>query len=515
MTIKHIKFSIAKGRKLILNILEQVEKTPSYWIGLFTSFVLLIASVSVKNSIPEINILYFGGENGAVGAALAQGRGFSDPFLTGSGATAWVPPLLPAILGIIFYITNFKITAIYWIALFIKIFTLGFGSGLIWDVLQKSNRGFAPVCYLWMGILCYLNRDLLVYNFHDEWLIFFVISLAFWAWHKRTEFSGRIILMIAFAMAALCSPILWIALFMVMLIFNRKVFKHNNYSEDPLNKQRTFFARNSFWIAVGVSFVLIAGWTMRNWIQLEMFAPVKSNAGYEIFQAQLASRNGVLSTSTFIYHPHNVASKENKAYAELGETAFISARRDMTLRSIVNDPIDYLGRVGQRFSNAFLYTVSHFNFDDVDSRISNDDLKKLRSAGLIEYFFNRKVWINLDDPDKDVIKTLPLLNLNHYRLVEYNYKQTAARYDHYLYSWNRIIGGLLMGGMPWIALLIAILMRRHSERSSYILWVGLFLLIYLTPYVLISHYLRYQVPLLGMQAILLTSGTIAILRNTK
>lgn len=496
----------------IITIIEHIEKIPWYWISFFTILLLLIISILVKNVVSYSNIIDYGGEYGAVGMALAQGRGFSDPFLTDSGATAWVSPLLPAILCVIFYITNFKITAIYWLLSLIKIFSLGLGTGLIWAVLQKSNRGFAPIYYIWTCFLFYFNKDSIIYNFHDEWLIFLVISLAFWGWYKRNKFSGQIVLILSFVMAALCNPILWTAFFIVMFLFN---FKHNSFSKNRLNKQKTFFTQNPFWIAVCVSFVLIIGWTLRNWIQLDMFAPIKSNAGYEIFQAQVTSKNGLLSTSTFIYHPHNLASEENQAYTKLGEKAFITTRRDTALLSIANDPIDFWRRIKQRFSNAFLFTVSHFNFDDVDSRISDDDLIKLRSAGLIEYFFNRKVWINLDDPDKDVLKILPSLNLTNHRLVEYNYKLISARYYHYLYSWNRIIGGVLMGGMPWIAFLIAILMRRHSAQSSYIFWAGLFMLIYLIPYVLISHYLRYQVPLLGMQSILLTSGTIAILKTLK
>lgn len=363
-----------------------------------------------------------------------------------------------------------------------------------------------------MGFLFYIHNSELLDVFHDQWLIFLIISLAFWAWYRRASFSGQVVLIVAFAAAALCNLILWLALLIVMLIFNGKVIKNNSefYKDQLKNK---FFTRNSFWIAVSISLVLVTGWTVRNWIQLGMFAPIKSNAGYEIFQTQLVSKNGLLSTSTFINHPHNPASKESQAYAALSETAFINARRDMAIKSILADPTDYGRRAMQRFSNAFLFTVSPFNFDDVDSKICIDDLERLRSAGLVGYFFNRKVWIDLDNPYNNVIKILPSLHLANQQLVESNWRLTSARYSHYLFSWDRIIGGCFMSGMPWIALLIAIVMRRRSELPSCIWWAVIFLFLYLLPYVMISHYLRYQVPLLGMQAILLTAGTIAILRT--
>jgi hypothetical protein len=512
MTIKAVGHSTAKITEKIINILEHVEKIPWYWVSLFTSMALLIISIFVKNVIPYSNIVDYGGEYGNVGMALAQGRGFSDPFSINSGATAWVSPLLPVIIGIIFYITGLKITTTFWILHLIKIISLGLGVGLIWAVMQKSIRGFASVCYLWMGFLFYIHNSELLDVFHDQWLIFLIISLAFWAWYKRASFSGQVVLIIAFAAAAFCNLILWLALLIVMLIFNGKDIKHSSeFYKDRLKNK--FFARNSFWIAVSISLVLITGWTVRNWIQLEMFAPIKSNAGYEIFQTQLVSKKGLLSTSTFINHPYNPASKESQAYAALGETAFVNARRDMAINSILADPSDFCRRVAERFKNTFLFTISPFNFDDVDPRICIDDLERLRDAGLIGYFFNRKVWIYLDNPRQNVLNILPSLHLSNQPLVESNWRLTWARYSQYLFSWDRIIGGCFMSGIPWIALLIAILMRRRSKLSPCVWWAGIFLLLYLMPYVLISHYLRYQVPLLGMQAILLTAGTIAILRT--
>ena len=499
-------------KEIIIKKYNRIENIPFYWVGLFTSTLLFIASMLSIDSIPNNNLTYFGGENGAIAIALAQGRGFSDPFLTGSGATAWVSPLLPAILSIIFYAANYDLVTAYWISLFIKLLSIGFGVSLIWDVLQKSIKGFANICYIWMGVLCYFNRELLIYNFHDEWLVFLIISLAFWAWYKREEFIGRIVLIVSLALSALTSPILWLALLIVTLIFNRDN-NSNFFNKDRAKKK--LFDPNLFWIAVTVSILIIIGWTFRNWIHLGILAPVKSNMGYEMYQAQTVSKNGVPTTSTFIEHPHNYASKKNKDYKEMGEAEFIKFHREMALRSIANNPGDYIQRVKQRFSNAFLFTVLHFNFCDVDKRISNDDLNKLQDAGLVKLFFNRKVWVNLDDPDREGISKLQSLDLANHQLVEHNYKSTLINYYHYVYSSDRIIAGLLIGGMPWLAFFLAIFMRQYSKLNHYVIWACIFILIYLMPYVLISHYLRYQVPLLGMQAVLLTSGTAVIFRAIK
>jgi hypothetical protein len=499
----------------IVNTVARIEKIPWYWIGLFTSLVLLIISILMINYIPDDH-RFFAQEYGAVGAALAQGRGFSDPFSIGSGATAWVSPLLPGIIGLIFYITNFHLTVAYGMLLLIKVFSLGFGAGLIWAVLQKSNRGFALVCYFWMMILFSFHKIGFIYQYHDDWLIFFIISLAFWGWYKQSELRGQIVLIVAFSAAALSNPIVWIAFCILILVYKIKAYVHYSESNDlRVSRRESVFSKNALLIAIIISFLFMGGWTVRNWIQLNMFAPVKSNAGYEIFQSQIVSKNGIPNYSTFTKHPINRESNENKVYAEVGETDFVRMRRDMAIQSIAADPGDFSRRVAQRFSNAFLYTALPSNVALVSSKICSDDLERLRKAGFVAYHDHKKLWIDLDDPDNDLKKVLPSIGLTNPQLVEDNWQSMLEGNYWYRFSWEQIIGGCLIGGMPWIALFIAILMRRRSELMPGILWAGFFLLLYLMPYVLISHYMRYQVPLLGMQAILLTAGTLAILRALK
>ncbi len=50
------------------------------------------------------NNFSFGWEMGRIGAALASGRGFSDPFGPRTGSTAWEPPLYPYLIAAVFHI---------------------------------------------------------------------------------------------------------------------------------------------------------------------------------------------------------------------------------------------------------------------------------------------------------------------------------------------------------------------------------------------------------------------------
>ncbi len=48
------------------------------------------------------NNFSFGWEMGRIGAALASGRGFGDPFGPPTGPTAWEPPLYPYLIAGVF-----------------------------------------------------------------------------------------------------------------------------------------------------------------------------------------------------------------------------------------------------------------------------------------------------------------------------------------------------------------------------------------------------------------------------
>ncbi len=91
------------GRGLVL--WRQI-RTSSFWmvaIALFLRVGWIIAGHTYKFK-PIDNNFGFGWEMGRIGAAIAAGRGFSDPFGVPSGPTAWEPPLYPYLVAGVFKI---------------------------------------------------------------------------------------------------------------------------------------------------------------------------------------------------------------------------------------------------------------------------------------------------------------------------------------------------------------------------------------------------------------------------
>ncbi|MGA7908681.1 MAG: glycosyltransferase family 39 protein [Candidatus Sulfotelmatobacter sp.] len=81
-------------------------RTSCFWmvaIALFLRVGWIIVAHTYRFK-PVDNNFGFGWEMGRIGAALAAGRGFSDPFGVPTGPTAWEPPLYPYLVAGVFKI---------------------------------------------------------------------------------------------------------------------------------------------------------------------------------------------------------------------------------------------------------------------------------------------------------------------------------------------------------------------------------------------------------------------------
>lgn len=63
------------------------------------------------------NHFAFGWEMGCLGKAVAEGRGFSDPFCVGTGLSAWEPPAYPYVIGAVFKVFGIYSSASAWVLL--------------------------------------------------------------------------------------------------------------------------------------------------------------------------------------------------------------------------------------------------------------------------------------------------------------------------------------------------------------------------------------------------------------
>ena len=81
-------------------------RTSSFWI-VTIALLLRVGWILVGHTYKfrsTDNNFGFGWEMGRIGASLASGRGFSDPFGPPTGPTAWEPPLYPYLIAAVFQV---------------------------------------------------------------------------------------------------------------------------------------------------------------------------------------------------------------------------------------------------------------------------------------------------------------------------------------------------------------------------------------------------------------------------
>jgi hypothetical protein len=81
-------------------------RTSQFWmvaIALFLRVGWIIVGHTYKFKPADQNF-GFGWEMGRIGAAIASGKGFSNPFGAQTGPTAWEPPLYPYLTAIVFHL---------------------------------------------------------------------------------------------------------------------------------------------------------------------------------------------------------------------------------------------------------------------------------------------------------------------------------------------------------------------------------------------------------------------------
>lgn len=367
---------------------------------------------------------HLGGEYWNIGKALAAGHGFANPFGEPTGPTAWMPPVLPALLAALGWITEGNRDVVTAVVVVLQVFTLIFTGWLVLALARATLTRLGA----WMSAAVYLiavvsNFHLCFQFTHDCWLVLLTLDLLvaglYWCdplsrwksaagWGVFGGFCGLVNPIVALAWGGLSLVTAW--------------------------QQRA-------WSRFGLTLLFFAltllPWGIRNYLIFGRLIPVKSNAAYELWQSQcLRFESGLLSPRAFGVHPYvNSKGWQRHEYKVLGEMAFLDKKSDQFWTAVWSDPTDFFDRVCGRFLGATLWYVP---FDRAHER-------------------QRPVvtWLGR------LLHPLPFLGF----LV-------------------------LAGSACWAPL----------TRVQWLV-MGLYFL-YLMPYICISYYERYALPLLGVKALL-------------
>lgn len=321
--------------KLFLRLLSAT------WFIVLFAFALRMAYFG-RGLVPFSGSSGYGGETGAVAAAIASGRGFSSPLpQLATGPTAWLTPLYPYLLA-----GTFKLFGIYTYKSMVWIRTLNivFAALTCWPICSAGRMAFGKRVGILSGWFWAFLPDAIFYSVVWIWdtALTGLCMATLFAATLKLRGSSRMSAWIGYgalwAFSAMVNPSVLAVLPFLAL-----------WALWPLRGQLTQATR----LAIAASLIFVAGitpWTIRNYVVFHKFIPLRSNFGLELW---LSNSPEVPDTFAAYLHPTD-DPKEAAKYAQMTEIPYMEEKQSEALAFMRTHPRDTMRFFFRRFADNWL-----------------------------------------------------------------------------------------------------------------------------------------------------------------
>ncbi|ODT62902.1 hypothetical protein ABS71_15060 [bacterium SCN 62-11] len=390
---------------------------------------------------PHSEIFRFGWEYGNLAAALASGRGFCDAMASGSGPSAWMPPLLPCLYALVFCIFGVKSLA----------------SALVLSLLRCLSGG---LCLYW--VLGWFPKP------RSQQLVFTLAvfgSALDWP-HQLADLNDiwwtQLWLCLALRLALQRRGRPWMALPLVLASPAAAL------TMAVASLPELLLRRRRAWLLLAWAGLGMLAWGARNQLVLGHPYPIKSNFWFDYQLANQWDDDGVLTLSTVdTAHPVKPNGVQRE-FLRLGEASFLEQLRPQVAAG------EWLRRCLRRGRNAFLDLS--WEVDEAPAQgLDEAQLEQARRRGLLVVKEIGPVWLFLE------------------RAVEDEPAGRLAARQGRRNGWGDFLWAY------WFTLLPALAALRLGRSHPRLV---VCYLAFLSPYLLVQHYARYQVSSLFLQLLL-------------
>lgn len=286
--------------------------------------------------------LPYGGETGAIAAAIASGKGFSSPLPNiPTGPTAWLTPIYPYLLAGIF-----KLTGIFTFrsAVIIHVLNILFSALTCWPIRSAGSIAFGKRVGTASAWLWAILPDAIFYPVIWIWdtALAGLCLAALFAATLKIRGSARISWWIVYgalwAFAAMVNPSMLSVLPFLAL-----------WAIWPLRAQLHKAAR----LAAAASLVFIAGiapWGIRNYLVFHKFIAFRSNFGLELW---LSNSPEVPDTWAGFLHPTE-DPKEAAKFVRMTEIPYMEEKQSTAFAFMRAHPRDTMRFFFRRFADNWL-----------------------------------------------------------------------------------------------------------------------------------------------------------------
>jgi hypothetical protein len=289
----------------------------------------------------------FGWEAGRIGRSLALGRGFADPFLpTGTGPTAWLPPLYPFIVGAVFRVFGVYTLLSGWVLLAVNSI---FGAATIPAIYEIAKRCFEAgdsprgrSIALWSAWIWAVYPPTMQYSVRWIWETSLTTMLVAWALVLALRLRGVgdgegpanegpasggwslwIWLGLLWGLIGLsnATPLLLLPICIGWVIAGVR------------ERRRALVGA----VLASVVFAACIGpWTWRNWRVFHTFIPIRGNFWAELWVHNGPQDNGFPRGIVVFSQP------ELQSYVSMGEVDYVRQRGEWAKEYIRRDPGRFL-----------------------------------------------------------------------------------------------------------------------------------------------------------------------------
>lgn len=268
--------------------------------------------------------LFARNEPSHIGAALISGLGYSSPYAGAPIApTAQQPPLYPILLAGIFRAFGTYTLAAAWAAVIVNVLAGALTAVLVYQVGRRhfSEAVGRLAAWLWVFPWMYTTVAFSV-SLTSAYLAALGLGALFlyipgkpltgWKWFKLGVYCGFLALLQPALLTVVCIYWIWLA--------------------------GTKFHLSRLVVGVAGFLLVLTPWTIRNYVAMGRFIPLRDNFGLELW---VGNRPGMHGTADF---SGDFPDNDPSDYARLGELRFMDEHFDAAKQFIRANPAGFLRR---------------------------------------------------------------------------------------------------------------------------------------------------------------------------
>jgi Dolichyl-phosphate-mannose-protein mannosyltransferase len=283
-----------------------------------------------------VGLVPFLNETGNIAYSLAAGHGFSSPYWQETGPTAWLTPVYPALVAVIFKIFGIHTPHSFFAIVFLNILFstaacvplfyvgkrvggLGVGSGAAWLWAIFPNAVIIPYEWVWdtslaallMTTILWLTLELAETQSVGGWCGYGLL----WGFALMTNPSLGSVLPVLLGWAA-----------------------YRGWTQGNLHLSRPL-------LACGIAVLCCMPWTVRNYLAFHEFIPLRSNFAFELW----LGNNEQFDEQSQVVPAADPERFEIRKYVHMGETGFMQDKWQRATAFIKTHPRLEIILFGRRF----------------------------------------------------------------------------------------------------------------------------------------------------------------------